>query len=68
MTTKLEKTLKRELNIERATYTLTLTPQSIKITKKGHRRGQVLLWKDLMSGDAALAAALNASLARMRSK
>jgi len=33
---------------------------------KGRRKGQELAWKDLVSGDAALAVALNATLAQAR--
>jgi hypothetical protein len=34
----------------------------LKLAEKGHRRGVELSWKDLVSGDAALATALKASL------
>ncbi len=62
MTTKLEKALKREIAIQGKPYVVTLTPEGIKVTEKGRRKGQELAWKDLVSGDAALAVALNASL------
>jgi hypothetical protein len=32
--------------------------------EKGHRKGLELGWKDLLSGDAGLAAALNASVGK----
>jgi gluconolactonase len=35
----------------------------LKLTQKGRRKGQELGWEDLISGQAALAVALNASLA-----
>jgi hypothetical protein len=60
--TKLEGTLRRELSIEGKPYTLTLSPEGLKLTAKGRRKGHELLWKDLVSGEAALAVALNASL------
>jgi hypothetical protein len=60
--TKLEGTLRRELEIEGKPYTLTLSPEGLKLTAKGHRKGHELRWKDLVSGEAALAVALNASL------
>jgi hypothetical protein len=63
MTTKLDGELKREILIEGKPYTLTLTPQGLKLTEKGHRKGRELAWRDLVSGDAALATALNASVA-----
>ena len=61
MTTRLEKPLKRELVIKRKPYIITISPEGLKVTEKGRRKGQELSWKDLVSGDAALATALNAS-------
>jgi hypothetical protein len=60
--TPLDKPLKRELRIDDAAYTLVLDPEGLKLMEKGHRRGVELRWKDLVSGDAALASALRASL------
>jgi hypothetical protein len=34
----------------------------MKLVPKGRRKGHEIAWKDLVSGDAALATALNASL------
>ena len=62
MTTKLEKPLKREISVQGRPFTVTLTPQGMKLTAKGKRSGHELLWEAIVSGDAALAAALNASL------
>ncbi|HSA71319.1 MAG TPA: hypothetical protein VLF65_17155 [Burkholderiales bacterium] len=62
MATKLEKPLKREIEIEGKPYTLTISPQGMKLVPKGRRKGHEIAWKDLVSGDAALATALNASL------
>jgi hypothetical protein len=62
MTTKLDGELKRELLIERQAYTLTLSPQKFTLALKGRRKGLDVIWADLVSGDAALATALNASL------
>lgn len=62
MTTKLEKPLKRELNVNGEMYTLTIAPEGLKLVLKGRRKGYELAWKDLVSGQAALAEALNASL------
>lgn len=60
--TPLDKPLKRELEIGDELYTLTLTPEELKLVPKGRRKGLVLKWRDLVSGDAALATALQASL------
>jgi hypothetical protein len=64
LTTKLDSQLKRELSILGKPYTLTLSPEGLNLAPKGRRRGYELTWVDLVSGDAALATALNASLAR----
>lgn len=66
MATKLDKALKRELDVNGAAYILTISPQGLKLVPKGKRKGQELSWKDLVSGEAALAAALNASLRQAR--
>jgi hypothetical protein len=62
MATKLGKALRRELSIEGKPYVLTIEPEGMKLVPKGKRKGQQIAWKALVSGDAALAAALNASL------
>jgi len=62
MTTKLEGDLKREIVIDEKPYTLTISPTGLKLTEKGRRIGKELRWKDLVTGDAALATALNASV------
>lgn len=60
--TKLEKPLKRELNIDGEPHVLTISPEGLLLTQKGKRKGRELTWKALVSGDAALAVALNASV------
>jgi hypothetical protein len=67
MATKLEKTLKREIMIADQPYILAISPDGLKLTVKGKRKGQELAWKDLINGEAALAVALNASLENVRS-
>jgi hypothetical protein len=62
MTTKLEGALKREIVIANEPYTLTLTAEGFVLTRKGRRKGLEIHWADLVSGEAALATALNASL------
>lgn len=64
MTTKLDSPLKRELSVMGKPYTLTVSPEGLNLALKGRRKGYQLAWADLVSGDAALATALNASLAR----
>ena len=66
MITKLEKNLKREINVSGTSYIVTIAPEGLKLTLKGHRKGQELAWADLVSGEAAMAVALNASLEQAR--
>jgi len=66
MATKLDRTLKREIGIGGTPYVVSLSPEGLKLVVKGRRKGLELAWKDLVSGDAALATALNASLAEER--
>ena len=63
--TKLDRPLKRELNVDRGAYVVTIDPAGFKLTKKGRRKGIEISWADLLNGEAAMAAALNASLGRV---
>jgi hypothetical protein len=65
MTTPLEKELKREVDVRGQPFTLTVSPDGLKLVPKGKRNGVELRWLDLVTGDAALSAALNASLGRI---
>ena len=60
--TPLDKPLRRELLIDEESYTLTIDPEGLKLVPKGKRKGLLLHWTELVSGDAALAVALQASL------
>ena len=63
MTTVLDKELKRLIEIKGVAYTVALNPEGVRLTQKGKRKPEVeLRWSDLLGGEAALAAALNASL------
>src|SRR5215469_1903527 len=64
MATLLERTLKRELSIGGRAYILAISPDGLKLTLKGRRKGLELQWDALVSGDAALAVALNASIGK----
>ena len=64
MATLLERTLKRELSIGGRAYILAISPEGLKLTLKGRRKGLELQWEPLVSGDAALAVALNASIGK----
>jgi hypothetical protein len=62
--TPLDKSLKRGLRIKGHDYVVTLGPEALKITQKGHRLGVELKWEDLISGESALAVALHASIGK----
>jgi hypothetical protein len=64
MTTKLDKSLKRELKIDGKAYVLTIAPEGMKLVPKGKRKGREISWEAFVNGEAALAVALNASLGR----
>ncbi len=64
--TPLDKPLRRELEVQGRAYTLTLDPHGLKLVEKGRRKGIELAWADIVNGDAAIAAALQASLAQLR--
>ena len=64
MTTLLNKTVKREVRIRDQAYIVAISPLTLKLTPKGKRKGLELHWDALVSGDAALAAALNASVGK----
>lgn len=60
--TPLDKTIKRVLQLGDKDYVITLTPQSLKLTVKGHKNGLELPWLQLINGESALAVALHASV------
>ena len=62
--TPLDKTLKRLLCIRGVEYVVTLSPETLKLTRKGRRLGMELKWADITSGESALAIALRASVGR----
>lgn len=66
MTTKLSSAFRRELEINGEKYTLTVSPEGFKLVVKGRRKGIELSWQSLVSGEAALATALNATLVASR--
>ncbi len=51
MTTKLDKTLKREIDVDGQAYTVAISPEGVKVTQKGFRKGAEMSWRQLV--DAA---------------
>jgi hypothetical protein len=62
MATKLEKTLKREITIDGKAYMVAISPEGVKVTQKGFRRGPELTWRAIISGEAEMGQQLNASV------
>lgn len=62
MAVKLEKSIKRELEMEGKTYTVQIAPEGIKVTEKGKRKGREISWRSIISGDAQLAEDLKLSM------
>ncbi|MDQ4080460.1 MAG: hypothetical protein M3125_06840 [Gemmatimonadota bacterium] len=65
MTTRLDRPIKRELEIDGTRYTVTISPEGVKVSEKGKRKGHELTWRDIISGDAALRRDLSLSLGAM---
>ena len=53
MATKLNKQLKREIEVDGKPYMVTLSPEGLKLTEKGKRLGKELTWKELIGGSPA---------------
>jgi hypothetical protein len=62
MTAKLDGLLKRELQLGNETYTVSMSPEGVKIALKGKRKGREISWETLLSGDAELTQQLKMSL------
>jgi hypothetical protein len=62
MATKLDKSIKRELEHKGQVYTITISPEGIKVVPKGRRNGTEVTWDSIISGDATLNANLSASV------
>ena len=53
MATKLNKLLKREIDLDGKPYMVTLSPEGVKLTEKGKRLGREHSWKELLGESAA---------------
>jgi hypothetical protein len=64
--TKLEKSIKRELEIDGKAYMVTISPEGVKVTQKGFRKGPEISWRSIISGDTSLREDLNLSVESTR--
>src|SRR5262245_19200854 len=62
MTAKLDRAIKRELDLDGTLYTITIAPEGLKVTEKGKRKGQEVSWRSIISGDATLSENLKISV------
>ena len=62
MATKLDKVLKREIELDGQSYIVSISPDGVKVTKKGFRKGMEVTWRSIIGGEANLAEDLNASV------
>lgn len=53
MATKLEKTLKREIEIDGQAYMVAISPEGVKLTQKGFRKGPELTWRQILASGGA---------------
>ena len=62
MATRLDKTIKRELEFGGQLYMVSMSAEGVRIVPKGKRKGHEISWETLLSGDAELRRDLNMSL------
>ena len=62
MAAKLDKAIKRELVLGGEHYTVTISPEGVRIVPKGRRKGHEISWQTILSGDAELTQQLKISL------
>ena len=62
MTAKLDKTIKREREVDGKVYTIAIGPDGVKVTEKGRRNGPEVSWRTIINGDASLNESLKASV------
>ena len=49
MATKLDKTIKREIELDGQPYMVAIAPEGVKMTQKGYRKGREITWRELWS-------------------
>lgn len=50
MATKLDKTIKREIELDGQPFMVAISPEGVKLTQKGFRKGREMAWKALWDG------------------
>jgi hypothetical protein len=52
--TKLDKPLRREIEINGEAHVVVISPEGLKLTGKGKRRGHEFSWADLVKGEPSM--------------
>jgi len=60
--TRLDKTIKRELDLDGKPFVVSISPEGIRIVPKGRRKGHEISWEALLSGEVELRRDLSISL------
>jgi hypothetical protein len=58
MATKLDKTIRREIEIDGEPFTIAVSPEGLRLTKKRFRSGVAVSWKSLWASHVAEAPSL----------
>ena len=53
MATKLDKSIKRELELDGRVYTIIISPNGVKVTPKGGRIGREVAWRTILGESPA---------------
>ncbi len=61
MATKLDKTIKREIELDGQPFMVAISPEGVKLTQKGFRKGREMAWKALWDGGREEGGAAGAS-------
>ena len=65
MATKLEKTIKREIELDGQAYMVTISPEGVKLTQKGFRKGREVSWKELLGDEGGAGSAGGSAMGGM---
>ena len=65
MATKLDKTIKREIELDGQAYMVTISPDGVKLTQKGFRKGREVSWKELLGDEGGAGSAGGSAMGGM---
>ena len=65
MATKLYKTIKLEIELDGQAYMVTISPEGVKLTQKGFRKGREVSWKELLGDEGGAGSAGGSAMGGM---